>query len=1190
MSIVSWLHISDLHLNTPGFSSSFLRDELPKFLVKSGISCDYVFCTGDLRDATKGAFPSDNGHFLMEICKATGGKLFVVPGNHDVERGTETEARHKTIQHIQKYYRSEEGIIEPEDLEILYESEKAFREYVSPLAEVSNDPLYPHFNIVTEHFNILHVDTTLTYTIGHETNLIIGTDSLYKAIKTIDPSKPTILLTHYSYMMLTQKERKFIEELLYRHGIQLWLAGHEHEHNLRPNKYLHSIQSGELRLEDDCNTSVLVGEYNTEQYRGKIKAYSWFNEGWYLYPAIWHGETKDDEYPFTLALQANGKLKSLEAINSQKHNQRYKHSGTLIDSLFADIETDEGKVYQGRNGLIKCANDMWAGQKHLILIADGGMGKTTRLLSTCDILDGKTALYIPLDRVEPESLIQDICRALFNESSEERLYQYAKNRFTDPNVYLFLDGMNEVDGKHEKEIIDVIKKIAQTYPGIQMVISSRSNFTERYRLDGFSVAYIKPLRIEQIQTMFTKVEWERIEISPPLAKLVQNPLMATLYKRISPEMGKYNSFINWIENITNETELIYDYYMTQIVGFVCKDINVVQYIQCCLPFIAYCFEHLNKHTMSIDDFRKLLEQAVGLNLDESVERIRRELRVGNVSSIDSFALEDYLINISHLIHKSEGNVSFPHQIHRDYLSAVWLTKTPEIEKCWNERCFTNTISDYIHHLCRNDYWNGLAGKIMNIARGREDCRNLLINVMNTFPYTESSGQPDFSHLDFRGIRIPDYAYGGEKIKLANVKIDEYSIGCEAGNIVLFSCLAFSPNNEYLAGIAEGELIVYSMDTGRQIFKESISSDNRQMDNVCADFSFDSRFIFIRIRDDLMILKNAKEIWERIGIISDAYTSNLHHVIVHDSLLSFYYTKEIKSYSLNNAELVEMQKSECNKHVIEGEDIVNIQPSRYPKGEEQYSASVSADGQYRVVCYQDGRLTVYYKSGKVLHNLENGKGVLKTASISKDGNRAVMLSANTYDGKRRIQFWDLDNRQKVEERFCNATTKAVYLTDHGDWIIGTDGNITWFWNWANKDSYFTRYERFISETKRGVTTYGNCLLYQTSDGVLMELDLDSRSSRALEVYPPIRYATALPDGRIAIVRKSSKFVELKSTTGDQILKINNENSKISNVHAFNQQPFIAVLTGGIISMYHVRTGQRTRKLYSSMESSIITAIP
>lgn len=312
----------------------------------------------------------------------------------------------------------------------------------------------------------------------------------------------------------------------------------------------------------------------------------------------------------------------------------------------------------------------------------------------------------------------------------------------------------------------------------------------------------------------------------------------------------------------------------------------------------------------------------------------------------------------------------------------------------------------------------------------------------------------------------------------------------------------------------------------------------------------------------------------------------------DGLLSFCYTNRVCSYSLQNAEQVENVKTPRPGELpAEGEDIANMHGPADPSSEEVCANAVSPDGNFEAICYQDGKTEVRYQSGKILHNLEYGKGVLKTAAISKDGNRAVTLSANTYGGKRRLQMWDLDDRQRIWERFCDGATETVHLTDHGEWIIGSGNGRSWIWNWADPRRKYHRGERFISETERGLTTYGSSLLIQSGDGALQALDLEDQSLRCMGKFEGIQYATILPNGTAAVVDHSGRYVQFKSTRTKKTLRLNSEKSPIRNVHAFKTQPFMAVVTAnGRVSMYHTGTGQRTRILTASVGHRIVAFHP
>ncbi|MCC8050893.1 MAG: metallophosphoesterase [Clostridiales bacterium] len=102
--VIKWIHFSDLHLNSDGMETELLRDELPDFLLKSGIRCDYAFCTGDIRYAPDGAYPNDTAEYILSLCTAAHvpvENLFIVPGNH--------EKSGRTYEEILAFLRGDEG-------------------------------------------------------------------------------------------------------------------------------------------------------------------------------------------------------------------------------------------------------------------------------------------------------------------------------------------------------------------------------------------------------------------------------------------------------------------------------------------------------------------------------------------------------------------------------------------------------------------------------------------------------------------------------------------------------------------------------------------------------------------------------------------------------------------------------------------------------------------------------------------------------------------------------------------------------------------------------------------------------------------------------------------------------------------------------------------------------------------------
>lgn len=219
--MIRWLHISDLHLGDEDVSSSSMRDDLLTFLSEQDKPFDYIFLTGDIRSAGPryaGYTPemADYIKRICDVCHIPVEQLFIVPGNHDIDRDADgrDEAIRRVMFQRNGYYDPYFGIINPEDLECIRDGQKSFRDFLSKiysddrLACYSN-PQAPHFVVETEDFNILHLDSTISYTKDQEAvDLIVGMEKLCQTLKGLNDRKPTIVLTHYPFTSLLQDERK----------------------------------------------------------------------------------------------------------------------------------------------------------------------------------------------------------------------------------------------------------------------------------------------------------------------------------------------------------------------------------------------------------------------------------------------------------------------------------------------------------------------------------------------------------------------------------------------------------------------------------------------------------------------------------------------------------------------------------------------------------------------------------------------------------------------------------------------------------------------------------------------------------------------------------------------------------------------------------------------------------------------
>lgn len=310
MQKINWIHFSDLHLgNDSAVDTCLMRRKLPQYIADLNQTFDYAFCTGDVKEWNKDYLKASD--YLRSLCtssKTTLDHLFIVPGNHDVDIGGADRA--EVISRLTNWqtddYKSNVGTISETDLALLRSGEEKFLSFIYDLFGKERAARYKqlHFVVSTEHFNIVHLDSTITYGKSHDRDFIVGTRALMDTLDACDESKPTIILTHYSYDFLAQDERNQVETLLSSYNVQLWFAGHEHENLIRwqRGKFL-ECQCGNLALQKGARSCFLTGELDLDTGDGKISVHVWYEgKGWEEYPFARVGSEDDRVFPFQLRL------------------------------------------------------------------------------------------------------------------------------------------------------------------------------------------------------------------------------------------------------------------------------------------------------------------------------------------------------------------------------------------------------------------------------------------------------------------------------------------------------------------------------------------------------------------------------------------------------------------------------------------------------------------------------------------------------------------------------------------------------------------------------------------------------------------------------------------------------------------------------------------------------------------------
>ena len=1192
-------------------STAMLRDELPKFLIDKGLYCDYVFCTGDIKTAgfSDRGYTDEMAAYIKKVCSAVGvsvERLFIVPGNHDINR--EIDERKSAIGRVlldrDAYYDSKYGKVASQDMTDIMKGETDFKDFLARIYSPDRVALYgnadrPHFVVETEDFNVLHVDTTISYTKGHEANdLIIGTEKLYQEIRTVNGSKPTILLTHYPFTSLQQDEKKSVSKILHDGEVRLWLAGHEHDHVVQRVHYIDQMQAGELRMEDKANATFLIGEYDPNSGHGYVTAYTWYPEGWAQYPFLDLDNKRVERYDFDLRTAVNDGL-SRESVAAKEANKQFYHR--LPDKV------EQGLLPRISDGDGVTTFDMmldrtWnSDTPHVIILADGGMGKTTMLLDYCRN-SSEPVLYVPVERLVALGLsIEQYCISSVYGNDADAFRENLFTKYSKPMLTLFVDGLNEVDGKSERGFVLEIQRL-NMLKGLRVVVTSRSNFTLRYSMPGYRSTILRPLEDSQVSGYFNEEEWEKIIGTRALHRLLGNPMMVTVYKEICSVIDDFRNveFLDWILPVRNATDLFHDYYVAQLALMMKRGemsgeriLMAAICINDILPAIAYRYECKRRLNMGLDEFREQLDDILQkVDVDQKcLIPIQEYYREENLPTLNLIKVTDFLTQNLRLLHRDKSVTAFPHQIYRDYLSAQWVIRqtecSQEVMALWNSRKIPYPVMTHIR-LGSGEYWkNGIACAVHQAGKDIQDnsTRFLVENLLTCFPRTKESGTPDYSGLCLKGHRLPDNTVGNEKISLSGAIIDDETLGLSSAELTLYTNLCLSEGNEFLAAIAVKDnkqriqLNIFSLDDGKLVYYH-------ELDKKISKMMFSGKRLFIVSGNIFLFTQGDDGMWHYTGEIGEAdrnVTRKLQKAIIAHNTLFLYYYSRMVTYDLRDCHRISIANGKLWENPVEGTDITSLKktiPWVLNSGRQKDVISAAGDQQLLAQSYGDGGLTME-SEGELQLELSRGTTQLLDAAISGDGRRAATLGFHIIGNKRKIQLWDLDGERRSADLNSPPIVNNIHLSETGKWLMGETMDKTWVLNHeTGEETWYD--EHFVSNHAGRLITYGDRVIRRKGQSLFL-LDLQSGEEEFLNCPTANpKMVCFLSNGSLAAVDETGRRLHLWSTRDGKMLSQYMDGAEILSIQPIQSKPFIAVFTDDRkIRIYH--TGVRMQ--YGGMQCLI-----
>lgn len=236
-----WMHISDIHMNAENnnVKSNVMRKNIRKMIEENKITVDYLFITGDYRDLKYKAVnlsediekqANNVGQYICEIAKLLHvpcNKIFLVPGNHDLERRKDTDA--DLVKEIKRYYPDIKQSFNDEHRDYLL-SRFTFFNLVDTYVHSEQQENRAYHRIYQEDdVDILCLNTAITsYQENEENQLMLDLNNLEELLAQTESTKPLMILAHHGLDFIIEKDREDFLHLLGKRRV-FYLCGHYHK-------------------------------------------------------------------------------------------------------------------------------------------------------------------------------------------------------------------------------------------------------------------------------------------------------------------------------------------------------------------------------------------------------------------------------------------------------------------------------------------------------------------------------------------------------------------------------------------------------------------------------------------------------------------------------------------------------------------------------------------------------------------------------------------------------------------------------------------------------------------------------------------------------------------------------------------------------------------------------------------------
>lgn len=543
------------------------------------------------------------------------------------------------------------------------------------------------------------------------------------------------------------------------------------------------------------------------------------------------------------------------SILKRYYSKIISNYGVEIDStipqLFPTILTESEKTYEYESGcpLTNFITSTWNEpvRKNIVLLGDGGAGKTTNMLAayTDLVKQGINCAFIPLlfiegvDNANIESYFLDnIFRKKDDYDDFLESIETEGRPFEKPSFVLFLDGYNEVYQSKNSLYVDLRKWLSLS--GIQIIISTRESLNDIAYLKNRTIEFarLKPLDKKKV-TLYLKGINPSLKAEQVAPFLYGNPMMLTLFASVHNYIDKFaNSSILVFRPDCNPGSILWNYMQLQILkynellrgtaAFGYEQCNLLAIINCILPYIGWVLEKKQRMIISYEEFGSLVSEAIKNNVITCEQKIIECCYDNGIYewNCEENQIKKIILEKLGFFKKSSNMIQFRHQNYRDFFAAYYYYTNLFESDNSSSKCIwgaTQISFDSIKIFCDliSDVQIEKLARICSYCDSDEDNYSVdnLFQVYNII-YRGDLSKVSFSELDLRNIFLNQYKFADSNYTASFTKClfntaSFYGDG-HHGRVITAE---YSPDQTYIASsCTAGEIKIWKSGSGRKILE------------------------------------------------------------------------------------------------------------------------------------------------------------------------------------------------------------------------------------------------------------------------------------------------------------------------------------------------------------------------------------